>query len=325
MKKQIVAFASTLAVASLSVFIYSCGEGRGSGNVIANAAKLLSSDYTTISTQSVTACTATSAECTPSGFGGRVFAGSTMLHSSGSDTGGYAMTFLAATEEIINRPDVGKTGSLLFDLTAPAVFSGKISIPGEAEMPTSPVIKRVEFAFDFIDTTFTLENTANSASNGDWIVRTIFVKDDTIDGLAVVGGDLLIKPAASGTFEWCNSDGCSSTTKPTSHFKTSSIVDALAITARDGNPNYGYYSVDFPTPLAVTFAEISDITRLWTLDFDVTNAIQWEANPSTFDSKQDILDNFSIPYACNFDGCPDAEGISATLTIGEAASVPATE
>jgi hypothetical protein len=326
MNQKTLTAATGLGAFAILLFLNSCGDKRSS--VISNAAKLLSSDYSTFTAQMVGACDANASTCTPSGLSGRVFAASTMLSAGGelgSGTGGYAMTFLAATDDVIERPDVGKTGSLTFDLTEPAIFSGKMSIPSEEEMPANPGMSRVEIAFDYIDTTFTIANAANAVANGAWTVRTVFVKDDTIDGKAVVGGDLLIKAASAEdtAFEWCNSNECS-TTKPTSHFKTQSIIDALATAAeREGNPNYGYYSINFPSVVSTTFAEISDTTRLWSIDFDVTGAINWEDNPSTFQAKKDILDNFSIPYACNMAGCPDTEGISATLSIGAAGSATA--
>jgi hypothetical protein len=310
------------SVGIVALFV-SCGGGGG--QVISNSALLLSTDYSGLNFQTVAACGSSATTCTPSGFKGRVFAASTMLSENGElgkDTTGYAMTFLADSDAVIERPDVGKTGSLTFDLTAPATFSGKISIPTEDQMPANPGLSRVEIAFDYIDSTFELSGLGVTALNKTWTVRTIFVNSDTIGGKAVVGGDLLIKEAAAAEteFAWCNASGCSTTTKPTSHHTLASAIAALAGAAtREGNPNYAYYSVDFPEVVSTTYAEISDATRLWSLDFDITNAIKWTAAPSTFTTIEDILANFKLPYFCPDTGC-DSSGITASLTIGAAGS-----
>ncbi len=317
------------SLSTVSIVLGACGLFGGGGKTIKNSAQLQSSILVNnnLELQAVAPCLATATTCTPDGFGGRVYAAGAMMEEegqSGQGAGGYSLTFLAATEAIIERPDEGKTGSLLFDLTTPAVFSGLISIPGEDDMPKAPNVPKVEISFDYIDAKFTLSGHSDTAFNTEWTVRSIMVKDDTIGGLAVQGGDLLIKQGAEGTFQWCDSAGCSAT-RPTSPHRLASAVGALAEAgSRDGNPNYAPYSVALSTALKPTFAEISDTTRLWTLDFDIENAIGWTAAPSTFTTVEDFLANFKLPYACSASTCDTTGGIEATLTIGAANSAPAT-
>lgn len=306
-----------------------CGMFGGGGEVIKNSSQLTSTLLVNnaYQTQAVTPCLASATTCTPEGFAGRVYAASAMLGeeaNNGLGEGAYGMTFLADNADTINRPDQGKFGTLTFDLTSPSVFSGLISIPSEDQMPSSPYMPRLEIAFDYLDAKFELSGHSDTSLNTEWTIRVIMVKDGTIGDLAVTGGDLLIKQGASGTFQWCSSAGCS-TTRPSSPYTLTSAVQALATAAtREGNTNYAYYSVDLATPLRPTFSEISDTTRLWTIDFDIENAIQWTAAPSTFTAAKDFLANFKLPYACNYDGCDQSGGITATLTIGAANSVPAT-
>ena len=327
MNKKLLTLSS---ISTVSIVIGACGLFGGGGSTIKNSAQLQSTLLVNnnLQFQAVDPCLATATTCTPDGFGGRVYSASVMIEEAGSSggqgPGGYAMTFLAATEAIIDKPHEGKTGSLLFDLTSPTVFSGLISIPSEDDMPKSPSVPKVEIAFDYIASKFTLSGHSNTEFNTEWTVRTIMVKDDTIDGLAVQGGDLLIKQGATGTFQWCDSSGCS-TTRPTSPHRLASAVGAIAEAGTmQGNPNYAYYSVDLTAALTPTYAEISDVTRLWTLDFDIANAISWTAAPSTFSTVEDFLANFKLPYACAASTCDTTGGIEATLTIGAANSVPAT-
>jgi hypothetical protein len=323
---------SVLGIALISTSLLTSSCGKSGGQVIGNTSKLTSSAYSSsqrlkrLTSLSPTACTASATTCTPSGFSGRVFAASAMIGekaNGGLGDGAFAMTFLADDEEVINRPDLGKEGSLTFDLTAPAAFSGLISIPSESDMPAQPYMPRVEIAFDYLDTTFTLSGTGSGALDREWIVRTVFVDSTTLDGKEVQGGDQLLSSDGGTTWKWCSGTSCSET-RPSSPFQQASIIAALATAGeREGNTHYAYYSVDYSAGVDTTYAEISDTTRLWTIDFDVTGAIQWGAAPSTFTTEADVIKYFTLPYACNYSGCAPIEGITASLNIGAPGSATA--
>jgi hypothetical protein len=316
MKKLNMGLSFATVSAAGALVLWACGQG---GTVISNTSKLQSTiliGTNQYGTQTAPTCAASATQCTPSAFTGRVYAAGVMLGEAGASStgpGGFSMTFLAASDEIINRPDEGKTGSTEFNLGVPVNFSGKIAIPAETQMPANPVLSEMEITPDYMDATFAITGHGNAAFNKTWTVRTIFVNSDTIDGLAVTGGDMLLKESG-GEFQWCDSSGCSAT-RPTTPHRLSTVVDGLErAPTQDGNPNYANYSINFPTPLSTDFATISDTTRLWTIDINIENAITWTAAPSTFTAIEDILANFTLP-----------EEISATLTIGETGAVtPAT-
>lgn len=322
-KNTSILFSTAFSLAALG--LSGCGEGHG-GSTISNASRLISSDYSSsvLSTQTVAACVPIESLCTPSGVSGQIYAASAMIGEAangGLGQGAYAMTFLADSADVINRPDLGKEGSLTFDLTSPTVFSGLISIPDEDSFPASPYMPRVELMFDYMDTEFSFDSHGTPSFNDTWTVRTVFVNSITVGGLELQGGDLLIKKG-SGDWQWCTSSAGCTTTRPDSPIQWNTVVEALAAAGSyEGNSNYASYAVSFTEGLTPTYAEISDTTRLWTLDFDVTDAIDWAQAPSTFTGPEDILENFSIPYSCTYDGCPaSSAGIDATLTIGAAGS-----
>ena len=323
-------------LSSAAALTAACSSG---GGIIDNNAQLTSSgafEFTGGDTPiawmarlepTATACAPDATACTPVGFGGRVFAASAMLGEKsrgGLGEGAFAMTFLADRDEVIQNPSVGQGGTLAFDLAMASVFSGRIQIPPESEMPAEPYMPRLEIAFDHLDTRVSLEGTSNAELAKEWVVRTIFVRSDLMDGVAVTGGDLLLSGDDGATWKWCDVSGCSST-RPETPYQLSSIVNALDTAAeRAGNPNYAYYSTDFPTGVDTSYDVIADPSRLWTIDFDLGGAVKWLRAPVEFGSEADILANFKLSYGCSYAGCePDSDAVKASLGIGEPGSVDA--
>lgn len=298
---------STLVLTSS--FLFSCGDGGGS--LIANTAKLQSETLS----RRVGPCTASATSCTPTNMGGRIYSGNVMLGEGGSQGGSYGMTWLGATDAVLEDPSQGKGGTLEFDLSEQTTFSGKISIPGEADMPTPPVIDRVELNFDYVDTSFTLTGTSGGAADGAYVVRTVFVDEATVEGITdtLIRGDKLVKAPGETVFKWCNTTTCSTTraTVATGLITDSTLVDYEA--PSEGNPAYPGYVIGLTESLTVTYAQISSTTNVWTLDFNLTNAIQFTAAPSTFATERAVLSNFKLKFDPESTSADDR--IRATLAI----------
>lgn len=316
-------------VIGMVFLLMGCSEDSGGsgGQVVDNSTILMSTSLSTNAARlgglaTDTACEAAELSCTPTNLSGRIFAAGALLGNDSDGSKNYNMTFLADSLDIINRPDLNThpEGTTSFDLSEPSTFSGLISIPTETGMPTNPVITRLETAFDYIDATVTLSGTANI--DGTYVVRTVMrasANATDTDGMMSIG-DKLIREDEETEFRWCASDGCTYTTRPSSPIQDTTILEAdTGNDSEPGNQNYVYYSIDLLEEVTTTYAELSDTTRLWTVDYDVTDALSFDAAPSTFDSELDLVMNFALEYGCNFSGCETSENrVHASLTIGEA-------
>jgi len=304
------------------------GCGGGGGSVINNSAKILSSNIATSSSSTfrpaTVTCAATTTNCTPTNLQGRIFAGGALLGNFSDGNLNFNMTFLAATSDIINDPSLAThpEGTLSFNLNEPTVFSGLISIPAEESFPASPnnVIPRLETMFDYIDAT--VELTGTNGVDGTYVIRTVFRKTATTSDVALgetlQWADKLVKLDGETTFKWCNSTDCNQSTRPASPLQHSEILNATSsVASQPGNSNYVLYSIDLVANLTVNYTEISCTTCLWQIDYDLSEAVEFTNQPSTFDSVQEIVDNFNLTLGCNFAGCNQSEKrIKATLTIG---------
>jgi len=242
---------------------------------------------------------------------GQIYSANVMLGASN----GFGMTWLGANDEVIKDPSTGKGGTLVFNLGEETTFSGKIAIPSEKEMPTPPTIDEVELNFDYLDVSFTLTGTSGGTADGDYVVRTVFVSEATVEGFTdtLLRGDKLVKGPGETTFKWCNTMACSATrtTVATGLLVDSDLVDYEP--AAQGNPAYPPYSVGLTETLTVTHAQIASVTNVWTLDFDLANAIQFTAAPSTFANVRDVVNNFSVKFDPTSESAETR--IKAALTI----------
>jgi hypothetical protein len=284
------------------------GEG---GLLVDNSSRLLSSMLA--STSLAGGCGASSTSCTPTNLQGRIYSGSIMLGSSGSDS--FAMTVLAADEETIQEPHKGSGGEIEFNLKESTLYSGKAAIPEKDGMPDNPIIEKIELNFDYLDATVVL--TGTSGIDGTYIVRTVF--GETAENGDVSGemsrGDLLVRAEAETAFKWCNATTCSATR---GDVKSGLIQDGRLSTYESpgqGNPFYAPYAIELKESVTVTHAEISDESKVWQTDFDLENAIGFSKAPSTFTSVAAMVSAFSLKYAPSRGGAPNETGITATFDI----------
>lgn len=315
----------TVSITYLTIALLTSGCGDDGGTVIANTANLLSSTLASSRTIERATCSASATTCTPTNMTGRAFAAGAMLGELGPTA--YSMTFLANSDDIIENPSQSShpEGTLTFDLGTTTQFSGKISIPAEDNMPPSKIITRVEVLFDYLDTKFTLTGTNSGGGqyDGEYTLRTVFRKTATATDVGggsspMQWGDVLVKLPGESEWKWCDSTGCS-TTRPTSPHQMTEVASAAANPPAEGNPNYVSYAIDLSETLNVTYAQISSTTNQWTIDFNLSNAVAFDAAPSSFTSSQAVVDNFNLLYACGFNGCSGvSDGIKATLSIAAA-------
>ena len=301
----------------------SCDDHHG-GQVVKNSSKIIS---TQLSLVEGSPCAASSKTCTPSNLSGRIFAAGALLGKEQDGTKNYNMTFLADSEEVINNPSDPShpEGKNTFNLESPLVFSGLISLPSEEFMPETPVITRIESYFDYIDASFSFSAVEVLAEN--FVVRTVMrktAKADDVNGVMMLG-DKLIRKEGESNFRWCDEVSCEHLTRPENPIQENSLLKIdEANDLQPGNPDYALYSIDLKQKQGVTvsYEEISDVTRLWTLDFDITNALSFTLVPEEFSSELDIVQNFSLEFGCNTEDCELSDNrITATLTISEAGSV----
>ena len=85
----------------------------------------------------------------------------------------------------------------------------------------------------------------------------------------------------------------------------------------EGNPDYVAVTANFPEPLAVDVALITNEQKIWTLTFELTDAVAWSDDPATLDTPQDLLAAFQLKLGPNQSttlGRSD-DGIRASLRI----------
>jgi hypothetical protein len=309
---------SLLGAATVASFsILSCGS---KGNSISNQSLLVSSTLSSFSTQVVGTCGANDTACTPSKLTGRVYAAGAMLGPSGPGSEGYSMTFMAATDEVIDDPSKGKGGSIVFDVLNDDPYSGKASIPTADAMPSNPIVSSIEFKFDYLDTTFAL--TGTTGVDATYTIRTVYVSEATASDVTgtMLRGDKLIKSSTETAFKWCSASGCSET-RPASPYQHAAIASWELAPGQQGGTDYTPVSFDIAAASQKTFthATLSDITKVWTVDLAVANAVTFSAQPNTFDSVQEIVDKYSFAYApaSSQDGDP-VTALTATFDITDA-------
>jgi hypothetical protein len=76
-------------------------------------------------------------------------------------------------------------------------------------------------------------------------------------------------------------------------------------------------TANFHEELDVTYELITDTSKTWVLDFDLSDAIVWSADPATFTSPMDILEAFRLKFGPNRTTTQGEEddGIRADLRI----------
>lgn len=262
------------------------------------------------------ACSSATIQCTPLDLEGRIFSGNAMLGELGP--GARALTMLGASDEVLENPSHGIGGTLYFSLMEKTVLAGKYYAPAEEDMPSNPIITRMEFNYDYLDATVKLSGTADTNLDGIYIVRTVFVTRATAEDVngEMQQGDKLLRKIGETQFRWCNTSGCSTTRSDvaTGLIQETKLVEYIY--PGQGNENYIPFTVPVDNELKLSYEKLTAEGNTWSVDFDMTNAIKWHQAPSTFNSEGSILSNFELDYIPDQQhGDGSQPEISVTLTI----------
>ncbi len=236
---------------------------------------------------------------TPDNLEGRVYSGSLMVGGNGNGIG-YAVTTVGATEDVRRRPDLGKDGTLTFNLNSTTDFSGDYTCCGGSAYPADEdaIVRRLEFSSDFLDATFTVPGTAGSSIAGKtYTIRLVYVVETEVAGIAgdstsVMLGDKLVRVPGDSAFRWCDDSDCSLASRPASPL----AAVGLAIDSGPGNQNYAIFSTNLTDTTSITFTEAEALQGNWifTVLFDLEDALRFDITGwSAVNSVQDLVAAFS--------------------------------
>ena len=267
---------------------------------VENRTRLLSSTINAESPAEIArfapSCSATNLSCTPTNIEGRIYSASIMLGPLGPAA--FGMTLLAGNDEILKDPSKGHGGTTYFNLRDSPLFTGKITIPTAEEMPSPPVVSRIELSYDYLDVEFTLQG---SAIDGTYRVREVFARTATAADVTgeMQRGDKLISTPQDPSWKWCNATQCSAD-------RASVALGLLVeqdfvnyVQPRDGNPYYLPYVVEFTETMNVSHEQISSPANVWRVDFDLRNAILFHSEPAGFTDIMSALAAFHLSFAPN--------------------------
>lgn len=238
---------------------------------------------------------------TPTNLEGRIYSGGLMVGGNGG-TSGYRVSTVGATSEVRQRPDLGKNGTLIFDLKNTTEFTGGYFCCGGSSYPSDAeaIVRRLEFDFDTVDATVTVPSTAGTAIQGKtYTIRLIYVNDTTVSDIVsgesttVYMADKLVKGPGETTFKWCDGSGCTATTRP-----SSGLLSDSSIVARSGEGNNNYSSVWIALDNEITFTKAEAEQGSWKfrVNFNVSNAAIFEDTDwANIQTVRQLVDKFSLP------------------------------
>ncbi|MBN2716583.1 MAG: hypothetical protein JXX14_12070 [Deltaproteobacteria bacterium] len=297
----------TLLVSSMALLCLCCGEGddRG-GKVVRNRAKLTkltAASQTPFLFRAIGDTAPMANRTSPANLSGDLCYAILSLGDLGP--GMWAMTWLAPEETFPDGPESGTCSAVQFDLANPFTISNSVLVPEtEGDMPSHQIIGRVELSFNYVDATFQVSDTAPV-----YTIRTVYASTATASDVTGImqRGDKLIRLPGETAFQWANSAGTSTSRQ---EVETGLFADKTVTGYKfpgQGNPDYVPVTANFYEELPVTYALITDSTKIWTLEFDLSNAILWENDPTTFTSPQAYVAAFRLKF-----------GPNQTTTMGEA-------
>lgn len=237
---------------------------------------------------------------TPTNLEGRVYTASLMVGGNGEGSG-YAITTVGATEDVRRRPDLGKDGTLTFNLNETTDFSGDYTGCGGSSYPADSVaiVRRLEFAWDYVDATFTVPNGAGPDIAGTThAIRLVYVEDtDVTDVLpdttaTIMVGDKLVRSGSDSTFSWCDETACGWSQRPQSPLADT----AVTLNTGEGNQSYAIFAVNFAQGNSVTFTQDEALQGNWifTVEFHLENALRFRLdNWSEVQSLADLVEAFT--------------------------------
>jgi|GEM_PF-2957664 len=212
--------------------------------------------------------------------------------------GMFPMTWLAPSESFPDGPSSGSCSTIKFDLSDPEIIVGKLKIPeSSGDMPARKEIIRAELNFNYVDASIEVGEGDSALS---YVIRTVYTSAYTAEDVSgtMYLGDKLIRLPSEDKFRWANSEGTSFNrdSVATGIFRDNTVTEVVH---GDGNQDYVPVTANFPTEVTVDYGMLADTSKVWTLSFELANAIVWSADPNTFTSPQDLVKNFRLKFGPN--------------------------
>lgn len=304
MKRTVLSFTLCLGM-SLLFFQCGIGEDEMAGKVVVNRARLekLSTPGNPLPEFRAAANEdAPGQRSTPVNLSGDLCYAILSLGELGP--GMFGMTWLAPENTFPNGPHSGTCSTVKFNLSNPVTISSHIVVPETADdMPASQMIIRAELSFNYVDATFQVNGTSP-----EYTIRTVYASSATapdVDG-TMYRGDKLIRLPGETLFRWASASG----TTTVRDAADSGIYTDVTVTdyqfPGQGNPDYVPVTANFHEALPVTWQLITDPTQLWTLEFDLSDAIVWAEDPALFTTPEQYVAAFRLKF-----------GPNQTTTMGE--------
>jgi len=298
----------------IAILAAGCGVGDpdGGGKVIANTGRLELAE--TPQRASAALDKSGGHRSTPTNLSGDLCYAILSLGELGP--GMFSMTWLAPESTFPDGPESGVMSAVHFSLAQPENIGGHIVVPeSESEMPSQHKIVRAELNFNYVDAEFQLGEPAQT-----YVVRTVYCTSFRADDAAeaMQKGDKLIKLPGETRFQWANQNGLSTSRADVADgLMQDATVTGYYSPDGKGNPDYIPVTANFHEELPVTYGQITDTGSVWTLSFDLSDAIVWSQDPATFQGPADIVNAFRLKFGPNRSTTQgeDDDGIRADLTI----------
>lgn len=253
---------------------------------------------------------------TPTNVTGKLYYAGIMV----GNESGYSLGFIGPLDPSGTAGITDSTTELEdFDLAEEATISGSgMTCCGGSPYPadTDAYVTRIEILFGYVDTVFTVSSGTLSGAH------TIRVVYSDITDLGYTKGDMLYKDT-DDAFKWCDSTGCSHTTRPTSPYQNSEVVDYAGSEDGMGNQIIPSFAAHVPEADRYLLTQTELLANSWvfTIDFTMTNGIAFAEDPTTLTTTAELVQHFDLSAE---PGANVEEGLGFTVTVS-AAKTPLSE
>jgi len=321
-----------LAAVPLLLIHQGCGNLSLRGDPIAAKTKLISESLTSLTVGPnglrirpphyaiSTDCAGTGRTCiTPIAVTGMAYYAGLMVGSG--EQGGYSVGPIIGEVIDPSQAESYTTSELIqFDMADQLQIDGSPTCCGGSPYPEDDraILSYVHIYFGYLDNTieFTSSDGVATALVGKHIIRTIYAD---ITDTEFKKGDLLYKGPNDSEFLWCtSSDGCTLSTRPSNPIQYAEVADYT--NTGQGSKNIPEFAIQLTaghTDIKLTSTDLLDKTITWTftVDFDITNGVQFASNPTTLTKVTELVSAFRLVASPQGRNGSDADAqFKATVT-----------
>lgn len=269
-------------IALLFLALGACGNGDSS-STITTTTKLISTSLQAQAlrlpqglTTGADNCGDSVTQClTPMNVVGKVYYAGVMIGNEQGYSLGPIVGDVVDASQITAFPEADL---LTFDLSAQLEVGGGIVCCGGSPYPedADAIASRIEIYFAYIDVIFSLtaEDGVGEALVDTHQIRTVY---GDVEGTELKKGDLLYLAAGEEEYRWCTTtEGCVHTTRPESPIQNEAIASYSGSSDGLGNqtiPTFAIGLADGHETITITETEVLNNSFLFTIDFDMANAI----------------------------------------------------